>query len=1247
MWAGANGGMYFYDGVVTHRVGDADKFNAQVYSIVEHDNKLYIGSNNGLFTYDLETGCIGTPELPTPKEIRRLLLIDNTLWIGSLEGTYAFDLVTGEISDYSAGLPHRSTYSLLRDRRGIIYAGTYKGLARLDVARQQFEPVKVTINGREHSDLFVNCLIETRDGSSILMGTEGSLYRYRPVFDSWEKESRLEGNTIKSLALSRDGHILAGTENGVFDISPEGIRISRHDSRDSQSLPDNEIWDIYTDEDDNIWTGHARGISVASNSKTMHSVSLGQLTGSGEGNEIHNILRDSKGKLWFGGTNGVICISANGKQQWFRHADNSLTNNRIRAIVEDREGNIWLSTDGGIHRFNEANDNFDNFHVVDSKGSHNSNWVYAMVEDGDYFWIGSYLGGLHRVAKKKFDGGKSTIAADQSVNTDSPLFMGKTVRLDSEFINNVVRDTKGNIWILLFRDRMLTKLAPDGCCTKHDILELTGAYPSHISTDAQGRVWCAFDGGAVVFEHDGTHHIVRLQDTAGDEGVLTINKVGDNIWLSTVSNVWSIDSRKYTATLLPIPQKHYTAIYDDTATGKVYLGATDEILEVNSLQLGSLSGAKGISLALNPLSRINHALSCKSIDLPSGGGFDLIISTLDYSPGTVHRYMYKLATTPSDTIRQWVVMPEGANTVSMTGLSMGKYWLMLKPVGSTAPALAVPVTVSAPWYMSWWALLIYTLAVLGTALAIHIYLHRRNLRALREKERRQALENVEKKLTFLSDISHDLKTPLSMIMGPVSILKEKTSDAEARRSLEVVYSNAVKLNDMIHRAIELKHLEVNDESLLILSTFDVVEFCRGIFEAFKENNPGKTFVFHTSCRQVCVEADAVKFESVITNLLSNACKYSDDGATISCGISTHADKVEIVVSDDGLGIPEAEQPLVFQRMYRSASTAKLREGTGIGLYLIKRYLELMHGNIDLYSRPGQGTSFIVTLTVSELHTSGQIAEISDEQQDAGKAKILIVEDNSQISSFIKEILKPDYLCLVAENGRAGLSLASSFLPDLIIADEMMHVMNGTEMLRRLKQNPRLTMTPVIMLTAKSDNETENECARLGVDVFMTKPFDPRLLTARISQLINARSKLKEQMRLQNIIEPKPIEAESVSEKQLAKIAKIVEENISDPDLNVTQLCEKADIPNKQLYRIIKKLVGLSPLDYIRKVRLQKAAMLLGQHRFTVSEVCYMVGFKNPSYFAKCFTEHFGVKPSLYRSDDRTPELDRAHNIPVE
>ena len=1238
VWLGTNGGLYFYDGVATHPVGQNDFGKIQVYAIVERGNSLLLGTNNGLLLFDYMTGLLKQSDITTPSEIRTLLLEGDSLWIGGLNGISLLDLSAHTIKDCSKGLPHRSVYSLLRDSRGILYAGTYGGVARLDTQRQQFSPLKIRYGGSE-TQLFANCLLESEDRESIYVGGEGSLFRYTPASDSWEKIAAVESKNVKSLANGEPGHLLAGTDDGVFDISADNVRHYRHDTRQDNSLGDNEIWSIYYDDNHNLWTGHERGVSIASNSSAIRVIKLGTLTQSGEGNEIYGIFRDSRDNMWFAGTNGVICLAVDGTPRWFRHGDmpNTLSHNRVRDMKEDSEHNIWLATDAGINRYNADAGNFDVFHIVDKNGEHDSNWVYALAEDGDYLWVGSFLNGLHYINKEKLKGSGRTVVADKVLNSDTRSANG--LNIDNNLINNVIRDHDGNLWILLFRDNIIARYNPlTDNIVKYNIHDIAGGYPTHISIDTRGRVWCAFKGGVVIFNRDGSHRVVRFPYTNSDESVLAMGPVASGMWISTLNNVWSIDGDSFGASLLPLPQKSYTAIYEDGKDGSVYLGGTDEIVRVGKEVMQSGDGYKTIRMVLddNGSGQLDFAGMRGGetrLAIPYGGGMSLVVSTLDYSPASQQRYMYKLVESPADSVGNWVVLPAGVNTITYTGLNPGRYNVLVRAVGSPGATLSIPLTVASPAYLSWWAISLYILLIIGIICWIVWYLRKKNQRTLREQERQIALENVERKLTFLSSISHDLKTPLSMIIGPVSMMKERARDPETRKTLETVYDNAVRLNNMIHRTLELQHLEDNEENLLIISIFDVVEFCRGVFEVFKENNPRKKYMFHSSSRQILVEADAVKFESVIANLLSNAGKYSDDGATISCGIIELGDRVEIVVSDDGVGISDMDQPLVFQRMFRSPATAALREGTGLGLYLIKKYLDMMHGTIDLYSKEGQGTSFVVTLPVASTVAAEATAGADTEVE--GRPKILVVDDNMQISGFITGILKEEFTCLTADNGRSGLAIAASFLPDLIIVDEMMPIMSGMEMVKRLKQNPRLAYTPVIMLTAKNDSRTENESIQLGIDVFMSKPFEPSALVGRIRQLLKGRAEIKEKVRIQAITEAesKPIEAESINEKSLARIAKIIEENISDPDLNVNFLCEKSGLTNKQLYRLIKKYMGTAPLDYIRRVRLQKAAMLLSQHRFTVAEICYMVGFKTPSYFAKCFQAQYGVAPSQYVSDD--------------
>ena len=298
MWIGTNNGLYFYDGANTHPVGRQDMFGIQIFDIVEKDSALYIGSNNGLLTYSFASGEIEHYPRDTPKEIRALELIDNTLWIGGLNGIARLNLADNSLEEMTQGLPHRSVYSLLRDRRGILYAGTYNGIARWDSMAEAFRPIRHAANS---AALFANCMIESPDSDYIYIGGEGALYRYCPVNEHWERINSTEGNNIKSLAYGDNGQILVGTDNGIFEIGKDSLRRHHHDSRKEMSVANNEIWCIYCDKEHNIWVGHERGFSIATSSRALRIIKLSDLSHSGEGNEIHSICRDSGGDLWLGG----------------------------------------------------------------------------------------------------------------------------------------------------------------------------------------------------------------------------------------------------------------------------------------------------------------------------------------------------------------------------------------------------------------------------------------------------------------------------------------------------------------------------------------------------------------------------------------------------------------------------------------------------------------------------------------------------------------------------------------------------------------------------------------------------------------------------------------------------------------------------------------------------------------------------------------------------------------------------------
>lgn len=494
-------------------------------------------------------------------------------------------------------------------------------------------------------------------------------------------------------------------------------------------------------------------------------------------------------------------------------------------------------------------------------------------------------------------------------------------------------------------------------------------------------------------------------------------------------------------------------------------------------------------------------------------------------------------------------------------------------------------------------------------------------------DRDRSMAQVKSRMEFFTNISHEFKTPLSMIIGPVGKMLPEAKDPVLKRNLNIIRDNAMKLNSLIHSALDFNRIDMQGENLLIFSRIEIVEFCRSMMEVYKESFTGKNFIFNSTEESLYLNLDVVKMESVLNNILSNACKYSEEKATIVLSLRVVGESIEIKISDDGVGIPTEEMPFIFQRLYQSSRTTGNREGTGIGLYLAKTYIEMHKGGISVEANEGGGTVFTFSIPITE--TKDEHAK-NTQQIDTSRSTVLIVDDNVAIADFIKEVLSNEYNCLVASNGRAGLAVCGSCVPDLMIVDVMMPVMDGIEMCRRVKRNTILSSIPIILLTAKDDFVTESESVRLGIDAFMSKPFDAEMLLSRVKQLLNSKAALRSQVRMEEITSSVAmIEAESVDEKLLSDIIKVIEDNIDSQELNVNFVCEKVGLSTKQLYRKIKQHIGITPVEYIKQIRLKKAAMLIQQKKFTISEVMYMVGFSSPSYFSKCFQQQFGKTPRQY------------------
>lgn len=1223
-WLGTDYGLFGYDGYKIYGYGPDNGFpGCQIYGVISRQGALYLGTNNGLQILETQSGMVRYPAADhNPSEIRAMISEKDKLWIGALSGLYEYDFQTDILRKCDLVLPHDAVYALLYDRERL-YVGTYRGLCRYDLSGNRIEPIRLEYRGTDKSSIFVNALALDPENRILYVGTEGSLLTYDLSAQRVVSET-LKGNSVKSLQLCAEG-LLAGTDNGLYLLTKEqGTTLHRHDSRLPGSIANNIIWSLRVDAEGNLLAGTDTGLSITNTTSGLSIIQLSTLTGRGDGNQISSMLRDSDGALWLGGPNGII-RTADEETEWFLpgNANSGLSHNRVRDIFQDRNGTVWVATDGGLNRFNKRRHRFESFHIEDASGKYNANWCYSIVEDADArLWVGSYLGGIMAVDPATLKAGK-VCRAQQAINTETGL--------PNNLINRIALDSRGTLWAILFRDDTLIRIDNNGL-QRISVKELTGNYPNTLYIAPDDEIWVgATDKLLRVSQEMDQTRIYRLPTGgSGSDNIIDLEKVGDDLWIVTSTGVWTLETDSGEVNLLPVPDRSYSSIYLDPAEGSVLLGSADEIIQINPAWIAGGIRGKGVNIMRTIVdgkvasTPFLAGTELSTITLKSASNeLKIELSSLDCNPVMTYRYAYHIPGITDD----YVVLPPGENTLSVPHLPSGTHELFIKHYAAGATPIRLQVKVLAPWYARRYAICAYLLILGGATFSAIVLLRRRDRKRLEQRERDQALASIRHKMEFLTNISHELKTPLSMILGPVSQLREEVTDKKMRHTLDVIHKNAVRINEMVHKTVEIDRVDLETEAPIIRSRVDVTEFCRSIFDSYAEAWPSVHFVFTADNEPLTAEWDVVKMESVFNNLISNACKYSKEDATIGCSIRRVGNSIEIRVSDDGVGIPAGEQQLIFQRLFRSSRTAELKNGTGIGLYLVKRYIEMHGGEIGVESCENMGTTFTVRLPYEAPEASA--APAHEASPDLARPRILIVEDNRAVAELIRDILSERCECQIASNGRAGLALLPTFRPELILTDEMMPVMSGLEMCRRIKAMPAFASIPIIMVTAREDNETETQAARLGIDTFLSKPFEAPLLRALAEQRLQAKDAVRESLRIEQITTVAPIVAESGSERLLDLVTRTIEEHIDDTELNVKSLCEKTGIGNKQLGRLIKKYAGVTPVEYIRQIRMKKAVVLLSQHKFTIAEIAYMVGFGTPSYFTKCFIAQYGCKPSQY------------------
>ena len=621
-------------------------------------------------------------------------------------------------------------------------------------------------------------------------------------------------------------------------------------------------------------------------------------------------------------------------------------------------------------------------------------------------------------------------------------------------------------------------------------------------------------------------------------------------------------------------------------------------------------------------------------------------------------YMYKLEGFNND----WLTLPVGVHNVTFTNLAPGKYVLRVKAINSDGyvgiKEATLGIVVNPPFWMSWWAYLLY-----AAGLVVVLFLARyRMLKREREKFHLQQIENeVAKneeinnmKFRFFTNVSHELRTPLTLIISPLEgMLKETTDELQSTR-LQLMYRNAQRLLHLVNQLLDFRKGEMSTHQLS-LSEGDIISYVHSVCNSFLLMADKKhiQFSFFSGIDTFSMAFDADKVGKIVMNLLSNAFKFTPEGGRVTVMIehvTGTPDTLEIKIADTGIGISDVDKEHIFDRFYQADHKGvEETTGNGIGLSLVRDFVTLHEGEVKVFDNIGTGSVFVIQFPVKHVETQVQLPEetgmsVGDEEDREMKEEVreetgrkdfpllLVVDDNEDFRIFMRYSLELQYRVKLAVNGNEAWEMMQEELPDLVISDVMMPQMDGNELCRLIKQDKRIAHIPVILLTARQNTEAKLVGLQTGADDYVTKPFNMTILVLRIRKLIE----LSRYHRVtQGMIDPAPSEIviTSLDEKLIEKAIKYVEDNMSRTELSVEELSRELGMSRVHLYKKLLQITGKTPIEFIRVIRLKRAAQLLRESQLHVSEVAFEVGFNNPKYFSRYFKDEFGVLPSVYQEKE--------------
>ena len=1315
LWFGTRYGVNRYNGLefktFLSEKGNDDGLRSNTIScfINDYDGNIWFGTlGGGLTVYDIELQSYSSKYKEALKGIDNYhintLYMDSkeNIWIGTLRNGVKLlkkgaDQLKHFVTDPNYGIPSNKITGINEDKFGNIIISTWNsGLCFYNPNKGVFKTYSHVNEPMIPRDNIIRCLSKGKT-EDLWIGTHHGVLKLHtdslgnPVFNKLSLENAkgepfLKDGVILCLEEDSKSRLWVGTENKgllLHDLKQQQTVKYQYDQKEEYNIESNSIWSIFEDQHGTVWVGtYKNGIKkvdpreqkiqkLTARSNSKFNISYGL---------VSSFAEDENGNLWIGTDGGGLNFIS--REPGFKILDvqNSpvpgLDSEVIVTLINDKRGRLWVGTWGkGLYIKEKGEREFRSINYDPKKYTNDITLIYEAPHEN--IWICQYRKGLDLYVPSE----DKYYQFEPSVNTNS---------ISSQDMITVVEDREGTIWAGT-ADKGIDRFQLND---KKEIINLKNFSFSNskqpglsenevfcLYIDNREVLWAGTEGGGLKkynaadekFEH------ITKEDGLPSNIIYGILDDGEKLWVSTGSGLASIsfDNAEIQAYDINdgLQSNEFTrnACYK-TRDGVLLFGGTNgfNYFSPESISMNDVIpdvSVSGISVRQKNQKRewqrdLNRQLASGKVTLKGDqNDIDFEFSALSYTQSGKNTYSYIL----ENYDKEWKNV-QNITSASYTNIPPGDYLFRVKAsnndgVWNPNPAI-LKLKILPPWYKTTLACFFYSFLLLGILILIYLFIIRherlQNQLKLEQLELTRMEELNKVKSRFFANISHEFKTPLTLIISPLKAIQKRLEKVENKSQINLMLRNAERLLILINQILALSKLEAGSEKLKA-SKFNIVEFARNITNIFYPYAEEQFITFEVEVPDEVINLyfEKDKIEKVLINLISNAFKFTPEFGQITFRLEKIEDQVKMTISDTGIGISSEQLEHIFERFYHGEDNRK-NSGTGIGLSLSKQLVELHKGTISAKSNEGKGATFEVLLPMGKAHLENtQIIELFDDHTLSEDSKIelkdfniktkqeelapeatgsnlpvvLIAEDNSDLRSFTRTYLQSYYQIIEAENGLQAFQRTIKHIPDIVITDWMMPEMTGFELAEKLREDERTNHITILMVTVKSSEESKEEGFKGGVDYYITKPFNPKLLHLRIQNILKTRKKYKAQVLKNSVSLNTEKNSETLisskDEDFLNKIVIIIDKNINNSKLNIDFICKNIGFSKSQLYRKMKGLVGQSANEFIRFIRLKRAAELLLTENHTISEVTYKVGFNDLQYFRNCFKTQYGMTPSEY------------------